>query len=147
MLALDHLQCVGRIDMDFMTAVKTCLTKKYATFSGRALRSEYWFFYLFIVLGGIAATIIDVVILGRFVDDFGPIHAIFTLATFLPVIAAGARRLHDNDRSGWWQLIIFIPVVGVIVLIVFMATKGTESDNRFGTPPRMVPAPDVVTSG
>lgn len=133
--------------MDFMTAVKTCLTKKYVTFSGRALRSEYWFFYLFIVLGGIAATIIDVAILGRSVDDFGPIHAIFTLGTILPLIAAGARRLHDTDRSGWWQLIIFIPVIGVIVLIVFMATKGSESDNRFGAAPKVVPAPDPSPGG
>lgn len=122
--------------MDFMTAIKTCMSAKYATFSGRALRSEFWFFTLFVLLASLVANVVDYGILGRSTEDFGPISAIFSLAVLVPSFAAGARRLHDTDRSGWWQLLVLIPIIGVIVLIVFFATKGEDGDNRFGAAPK-----------
>jgi uncharacterized membrane protein YhaH (DUF805 family) len=97
--------------MTFQDSVKVCLTK-YADFTGRATRSEYWWFFLFIILISAAASLVSHVLSG-----------LFTLATLLPSIAAAARRLHDTNRSGWWQLICLVPVVGIIVLIVFLAQE------------------------
>lgn len=101
----------------------------YVNFSGRASRSEYWYWVLFVVLGSIVAGIIDQVIGIRLIDS------IFALGTILPSIAVAARRLHDIDRTGWWLLIDFIPVIGWIVLIIWFCTAGTEGSNRFGSNP------------
>ncbi|WP_208347398.1 DUF805 domain-containing protein [Pseudaestuariivita rosea] len=115
--------------MGFMEAVKTCLNK-YVTFSGRARRSEYWWFYLFAFLVTLVATIIDGV-LGIMI-----LYPITALGLLLPSIAAGVRRLHDTDRSGWWYLIVLVPIVGPIVLLVFWVMDGTKGDNRFGPDPK-----------
>jgi len=114
--------------MDFQTSVKTCLNK-YADFSGRARRSEYWWFALANFLGGIALSIVDGVL------GTGFLSPIWSLALLLPSLAVGARRLHDLDKSGWWLLLAFIPVIGVIILIVWFATQGTRGPNRFGPDP------------
>jgi uncharacterized membrane protein YhaH (DUF805 family) len=95
--------------MNFTESVKTCLTK-YADFNGRASRSEYWWFALAIALGSAILSAIAPAASG-----------IFALGTIVPSIAAATRRLHDTNRSGWWQLIILVPVVGFIVLLVFLA--------------------------
>jgi uncharacterized membrane protein YhaH (DUF805 family) len=97
--------------MTFEESIRVCF-QKYADFTGRAGRSEYWWFVLFIVLVSLALAIVSQALSG-----------IFSLATLVPSIAAGTRRLHDTHRSGWWQLICLVPVVGVIVLIVFLAQK------------------------
>jgi uncharacterized membrane protein YhaH (DUF805 family) len=104
--------------MTFADSISTCF-KKYATFDGIAQRSEYWWFVLFCVLVSS--------ILNLFSQN---ISAAFSLATLLPSLAVGARRLHDTDRSGWWQLLMFIPLIGWIVLIVFFAQEGKS--NRYG---------------
>ncbi len=98
--------------MTFQDAIRTCFSK-YADFSGRAARSEYWWFFLFIVLVSIGLSMVSPIISG-----------LFSLGTLIPSIAAAARRLHDTNRSGWWQLICLIPVLGVIVLIVFLVQEG-----------------------
>lgn len=116
--------------MDFVTAVKTCLSK-YATFQGRASRSEYWYFTLFTFLLSLIAGIIDEAI----GSQFGVMSAILTIAIMVPGIAVAARRLHDTDRSGWWQLLFIVPVLGIILLIVWFCTKGTPGPNRFGEDP------------
>lgn len=103
--------------------------KKYATFSGRAHRSEFWFFVLFHFIVTIVANIIDAVI------GLPIVGGIYFLASFLPAIAVTARRLHDTGRSGWWQLIGLIPLIGVIVLIVFCASSGKPEANQFGEAP------------
>lgn len=104
--------------MNFEDAIRTCFTK-YADFNGRASRGEYWWFVLFSVLAMVAASV-----LGRALPAF------VVLGMFLPMLAAGVRRLHDTDRSGWWMLIPFVPVVGTIVLIVFLAQPSTPA-SRF----------------
>lgn len=103
--------------MTFTESISTCF-RKYATFDGTASRSEYWWFFLFLVL---AAAILSLA------SD--TLTAIFNLATIIPSLAAGARRLHDTDRSGWWQLLYFIPVIGWIALIVLLAQE--SKPNRF----------------
>jgi uncharacterized membrane protein YhaH (DUF805 family) len=111
--------------MDFMTAVKTCLGK-YVTFTGRATRPEYWYFVLFSFVASLIAAVVDALIGAGHV-----LASLVNLALFLPELAAAVRRLHDSDRTGWWCLIGLVPIVGVIVLIVFLCQKGTEGANRF----------------
>jgi len=102
--------------MTFQESIRVCFNK-YADFSGRASRSEYWWFVLFIVLVGLAASIVS-----------NAVSALFTLATLLPSLAAASRRLHDTGRSGWWQLVCLVPFVGLIVLIVFLAQESRSAD-------------------
>ena len=118
--------------MDFQTSIKTCFNK-YAVFSGRASRSEFWFFVLFAFLGGIISSIIDVMILGYPFEEDGPINLIFTIALMIPSISVAARRLHDINKSGWWQL-LWITIIGGILLIIWYATDGERKKNRFGPP-------------
>lgn len=123
--------------MDFSTAVKTCLSK-YATFSGRAARSEYWWFFLFVVVGSLILQVLELILLGGFVGpdgDIGIFSSIFSLAVLLPTIAVGVRRLHDRDMSGWWYLLVLIPLIGGLILLFFFVQKGTEGPNRFGPDP------------
>ena len=118
--------------MDFQTSIKTCF-KKYADFSGRAPRSEFWWFELFLWIAMIVAAIIDTMMLGYSFEDYGPIYIIYCVVTFLPAIAVGARRLHDINRSGWWQLIV-LTVIGIILLIIWWATVGENKKNIHGLP-------------
>lgn len=116
--------------MSFMEAVKTCYSK-YATFSGRASRSEYWWFFLFFIL--------VYFILGFLAGMLGSdlvmmLTGAFGLISLIPSLAVGARRLHDIDKSAWWLLISIIPIVSLI-LIYFFALKGTDGDNQYGADP------------
>lgn len=114
--------------MDFVTAVKVCLNK-YATFQGRAARSELWFFVLFNFLAQMVLTAIDAIL------GFGLLAGLFTLAMLIPNIAVATRRLHDTDRSGWWQLLWLIPIIGAVILIIWYCKRGTPGANRFGDDP------------
>ena len=123
--------------MGFTDAVKTCFSK-YVTFSGRASRSEYWWFSLFISLGSIVAAIVDMLLFGY--DPVAPgsvgwISGLFTLAIFLPSLSVMVRRLHDKDRSGWWYFIVLIPLIGLFILLYWFVTRGTVGPNRFGPDP------------
>ena len=118
--------------MDFQTSIKTCFNK-FAVFSGRASRSEFWFFVLFGFLGGIITAIIDVMILGYPFEENGPINLIFSVALLIPSISVTARRLHDINKSGWWQL-LWLTIIGGILLIIWHATVGENKKNRFGPP-------------
>ncbi len=111
--------------MNFWQAIQSGFSN-YVTFSGRAARSEYWYWFLFASLGGMAAGIIDAATGGTVTEG------IFSLATILPSIAIAVRRMHDIDRSGWWLLLVFIPLIGVIVVIVWFCSIGTRGQNRFG---------------
>lgn len=120
--------------MDFWEAVKTCMAK-YATFSGRASRSEFWYFFLFQFILGIIARTIDFfseIAFGPF--GFGYLSLVCILLTIIPNVSAAVRRLHDTDRSGWWYWLLMVPLAGIIV-IVWACMKGTYGNNRFGTDP------------
>jgi uncharacterized membrane protein YhaH (DUF805 family) len=101
--------------MSFQDAIKICFVK-YFDLKGTASRSEYWWFFLFVVLVSTALS---------FVGDIAT--AIFSLAMLAPSIAVATRRLHDTNRSGWWQLISLVPVIGIILLIVFLAQKSKSA--------------------
>ncbi|MFZ7306828.1 DUF805 domain-containing protein [Avibacterium avium] len=106
--------------------------KNYAQFNGRARRKEFWWFVavdflLYVILG-----MLDFVLLN---NDF-EFTGVYGLATLIPSLAVRVRRLHDTDRSGWWLLIGFIPVIGFIVLFIFACLDGTQGRNRFGEDPK-----------
>lgn len=109
--------------------------KKYTVFSGRARRREYWIFALISALILIFLSLIDEMT-GWKVWDEGVLSLVYSIAVFVPTLAVLVRRLHDTDRSGWWVLIALIPLVGAIVLLVFLVLKGNEGDNRFGPDPK-----------
>jgi uncharacterized membrane protein YhaH (DUF805 family) len=104
--------------MTFIDSIRTCFTK-YVDFKGCASVSEFWWWVLFTFIAGAALGVIS-----------DKASAAFSIATFLPGIAVGARRLHDTDRSGWFQLLWLIPVIGWIVLIVFLV-QDSKAPNRF----------------
>lgn len=106
--------------------------KQYFDFSSRARRKEYWFFILFYVIFYLIAATIDVVLLQSDPQSgVGIVTLIFSLAVFFPSLAVNVRRLHDTGRSGWWLLLSFIPLAGIIIL-VFLCQDSTE-DNNYGT--------------
>ena len=105
--------------MTFGQSIKACFSK-YADFNGRASRSEYWWWVLFVLLCSAAIGIVSEMLSG-----------VFSLAILLPYLAVGARRLHDTDRSGWLLLLNLIPLIGWIILIVWFVQEGKEP-NRFG---------------
>ena len=113
--------------------------KKYAVFSGRSRRKEYWLFFLFNFLITIALLFIDGMV-GTFDAQagIGLFGAIYALGILVPGIAVSVRRLHDTDRSGWWLLILFIPLIGAIVYLVFTVLDSTPGDNRHGPNPKDV---------
>jgi uncharacterized membrane protein YhaH (DUF805 family) len=118
--------------MGFSDAVRSCLAN-YATFTGRAARSEYWYFLLFQVLANAVAAMVD--------RSTGThlVGGLVELLLILPSLAVAVRRLHDIDKSGWWLLIGFVPVIGWLVFIYWACTKGLLGPNRFGPDP--LPAP------
>jgi uncharacterized membrane protein YhaH (DUF805 family) len=107
--------------------------RNYVNFSGRATRSEFWYWVLFAVLASIAAGLIDIALFG--LEGSSAIESLVGLALFLPGLAVSVRRLHDLDRSGWWVLLGLIPLVGVIILIIWNCQRGTIGPNRFGPDP------------
>jgi uncharacterized membrane protein YhaH (DUF805 family) len=131
--------------MTFVEAIKTGLSK-YVTWKGRASRSEFWFFFLFVLASVIVASIIDGILGTTFKTvnpltgleqsaGYGYVYLLVAVALFLPNLSVMVRRLHDTGRSGWWYWIVLIPLVGAIVLIVWFATKGTTGSNEYGEDP------------
>lgn len=112
--------------------------KKYAVFSGRARRMEYWFFILFNFLISIVLALVDTVT-GTFNAEagIGLLGGIYGLAVLIPGIAVTVRRLHDTGRSGWWFLLIFIPIIGGLVLLVFMLFDCEPVENAYGISPKV----------
>lgn len=111
--------------------------KKYAVFSGRARRKEYWFFALFNIIFTIAIAIIDGMV-GTFDPEtgMGMIGLIYALAVLLPSIAVTVRRLHDIGKSGWWMLIALIPLLGIIILLIFAVMDSKPEENQYGINPK-----------
>jgi len=113
--------------------------KKYAVFSGRSRRKEYWFFVLFAVIISIVLGVIDTMI-GTQAGGIGILSGIYALAILIPSIAVSVRRLHDIDKTGWWILIGFIPIIGTIILLIFAFLPGTAGDNKYGADPKAAAA-------
>jgi uncharacterized membrane protein YhaH (DUF805 family) len=110
--------------------------RQYADFTGRARRTEFWMFVLVNVLISIVLGLIDYAIFGYNSGRSGPLGLLYSLAVLLPSIAVSARRLHDIGRSGWWQLVAIIPIIGWIFVIVWYATPGRAEPNRWGQNPK-----------
>lgn len=124
--------------MGFGDAIRAVFGK-YATFEGRACRSEFWWFALFNLLMQIPIGIVDGMLVGgrgmMDMNQFTPVSTIWGLAVFVPSLAVAVRRLHDTDRSGWWWFLWVIPIIGWIVLFIWYVTEGTRGPNRFGPDP------------
>ena len=111
--------------------------KKYAVFSGRSRRKEYWYFVLFNIIVAIVLAGIDALLGTRSSSSsIGLLSGIYGLAIIIPSLAVTVRRLHDIDRSGWWIFINLIPLIGAIVLLVFAVSEGTPGNNRYGPNPK-----------
>jgi uncharacterized membrane protein YhaH (DUF805 family) len=111
--------------------------RKYAEFSGRARRQEYWMFTLLFLL-------VYVVLAGLGASADSPalvvVAFVVSVASLLPSVAVTVRRLHDTDHSGWWFLIGFIPFVGTVVMLIFLCTESEPGENRYGPCPKVIPA-------
>jgi uncharacterized membrane protein YhaH (DUF805 family) len=119
--------------MSFQEAVRVCLTK-YADFGGRARRSEYWWFVVFNAVVGTVASVLDALI-GTDFGRTGLLQLLAGLALLLPGLAVAVRRLHDVGRSGWWVLLVLIPIVGALILVLAYLIKHSEPDNAYGPAP------------
>ncbi|KRE48078.1 DUF805 domain-containing protein [Paenibacillus sp. Soil522] len=106
--------------------------KNYAGFQGRASRKEYWMFMLFYSMIYILILILESI------ANLPPvISGLYYLSTFLPSLAVAARRLHDTGKSGWWNLIVLIPLIGVIIFIVFACQDSQKNANQYGPNPKI----------
>lgn len=113
----------------------TTAMRRYAEFSGRSSRAEFWQFVLVIVAVSIVANLLDVLVFGMpGGESVGLLGGIVSLVHIVPGLAVSVRRLHDIDRTGWWVLLGLVPIVGFIVLVVFYATPGMRGGNRYGPP-------------
>lgn len=121
--------------------------KRYADFSGRSRRKEYWMFVLLFVIvyavcfglmfsGGYAGMMDGSGQLGPLGILGGILLAVFVLGSLIPAIAVQVRRFHDQDKSGWFVLLNFIPYIGGLIVLVFMCLEGTKGPNRFGPDPK-----------
>ena len=120
--------------MSFTDAIKSVFSQ-YAGFSGRARRSEYWYFTLF---NFIISTVFS--LLGQKIGFFSIIGGLFSLAVLIPGLAVAVRRLHDIGKSGWFLLFILIPLVGAIILIIWDCQDSQPGDNAYGPNPKGVTA-------
>ena len=111
--------------------------RNYLNFSGRSNRSEFWYFFLFILLGNFLTNLIDTYIIGYHPDEMGIVSGIFFLATAFPQLSLTFRRLHDTGKSGWWFLLSFT-VIGLIPLFVWWCSTSNPKKNRYGNIPKVL---------
>jgi uncharacterized membrane protein YhaH (DUF805 family) len=129
---------VFKLDMTFIQSTKTCF-QKYVIFNGRASRSEFWWFTLFICLVTILTIIADLVIFGEemlLMEPYAVVNFtnIFNIFIVLPSLSVTFRRLHDVNKSGWW-LLLYFTLIGILVILYWNIKKGNEDENRFGLNP------------
>lgn len=119
--------------------------KRYADFSGRSRRKEYWMFLLGVVIVAIVLSVIEAAMgmNGMVAGVYGPLTTLMLLGIIIPGIAVQVRRFHDQDKSGWFVLLGFIPIVGGLIVLVFMFLEGTRGPNRFGPDPKGAGDPSV----
>lgn len=115
--------------------------KKYAVFSGRARRKEYWFFVLFSFIVSMVLAMADGMTGSvSALAGMGTLRGIYAIAVLIPSIAVTVRRLHDTGRTGWWLLVALIPLIGAIVLLVFMVLESNADSNEYGPNPKLASA-------
>lgn len=112
------------------------IKNKYATFTGRARRMEYWYFALFNVIVSVCLAVVDSVLGMQMMAGVGLLQGLYGLAVLLPALAVSVRRLHDTGRSGWWLLIALLPIIGGIVILIFMVLDSNPGANRYGPNPK-----------
>ena len=111
--------------------------KRYAEFTGRSRRKEYWMFFLLCMVVGLVLGFVEGMLgLTGMIGPYGPLSMLFLLAILVPSIAVGIRRLHDTGRSGWWILIALVPLVDGLVLLVFYVLEGNSGPNEYGPDPK-----------
>lgn len=112
--------------------------KRYTDFSGRSRRKEYWMFVLGVFIVAVVLGIIEGILglSGMVAGAYGPLTVIFLLGLIVPSIAVQVRRFHDQDKSGWFVLLALIPLLGGLIVLVFMCLEGTKGPNRFGPDPK-----------
>ena len=121
--------------MNFRIAIIKCFML-YAVFTGRSKRAEFWWFFLFCAILGLMGQVVDTSLgLDSSIGGNGLFTTLIQLATLLPSLAVGARRLHDINRSGWWQLLWIVIFIGWIPLVIWLASASKNENNRFGTEP------------
>lgn len=137
---LRPLTDIEKLDLGMIENFKQCVTKKYATFDGRASRAEYWRFLaaIYALMGILSILCVISGVLGAIV------LGIVYLAIIIPCLALGVRRLHDINKSGWYLLVSLIPFIGGIWLIVLMATKGDEDINQYGYRTGFIPVTEDI---
>jgi uncharacterized membrane protein YhaH (DUF805 family) len=118
--------------MNFSEAIKSAFSN-YFNFADRSSRSAFWYWVLFTFLVGVGLTLVDAMIFG--LDSYTPLSGLFGLATFIPGIAVAVRRLHDMGRTGWWMLLLFLPLIGIIVLIIWWCQPSEPGPNQYGSAP------------
>lgn len=131
--------------MSFFDAVRFGFVR-YVNFTARSSRSEYWWWILFVLLADVIVVVVSSSLFGpsiqqshtgmpRQIYDGGNLAVIFHVAVLVPTIAVSCRRLHDINKSGWWLLLILVPVIGSFILLYWFVQPGKNSDNRFGADP------------
>ena len=120
--------------MDWMTLP----LKRYAEFTGRSRRKEYWMFFLFLIAVSVGIGIVEVILgLDSTIGDaYGPLSLLFMLGILIPSLAVQVRRFHDQGKSGWFVLLNFIPLLGSLIVLVFMCLDGTDGPNEYGPDPK-----------
>ncbi len=111
--------------------------RRYADFSGRSRRKEYWMFVLGVFLAAIVTSFLDAMLgmRGMVFGFYGPLTVLLMLGVFIPALACQVRRFHDQDKSGWFVLLALIPFVGGLIVLVFMCLPGTPGPNQYGPDP------------
>ena len=110
--------------------------KKYAVFTGRARRQEYWIFVLFNVIITVVLTMIEGIADSDSEGSRSTLATLYGLAVLIPSLAVGVRRLHDVGKSGWWMLIGLVPIIGAIILLIFAVRDSQPADNKYGPNPK-----------
>ena len=122
------------VAMSFEQAIRTCLQLKYFQFDGRASRSEYWWFFLFSLIVLQVAAVLDAVT-GLFI-----FYLTAALVLMIPTLSVCVRRFHDFGMSGWWILIVLIPIIGSLVVLIWTVSEGNPFPNQYGTIPTNTPS-------
>jgi uncharacterized membrane protein YhaH (DUF805 family) len=137
-VALHALELASEEDWGILMDWMLMPLRRYADFSGRSRRKEYWMFLLGVVIAAVVLSIVEGILgmSGMVGGVYGPLTVLLMLGVLVPSIACQVRRFHDQDKSGWFVLLAFIPFLGGLAVLVFMLLEGTRGDNRFGPDPK-----------